>query len=133
MSILVNYENEHIYRVYVFTWKRDKISWASNVQFDEYSLITDFDNFNDNDDQKHEILKSKDELTLIREDNSDSSINSTVKDAFDDVDNNGKRLMKLDSVDTNNELNYESIIENNFNDNSSLSSSSQSVSEGKED
>jgi len=56
-----------------------------------------------------------------------------VKNAFDDVDNNDKRLIKLDPVDTNNELNYKSIIENNFNDNSSLSSSSQSVSKGKED
>lgn len=133
VSILVGYEDEHIYRVYVFTWKRDKIAWASNVQFNEYSLITDFDNFNNNDDQKHEILKSKGELTLVKKDNSDSSINSTVKDAFDDVDNNDKRLIKLDPVDTNNELNYKSIIENNFNDNSSLSSSSQSVSKGKED
>ena len=41
VGILVGYDREHIYKVYMPTRARDKIVQSSNVRFDEGRLITD--------------------------------------------------------------------------------------------
>jgi hypothetical protein len=43
VSILVRYEGEHIYRVYVPSRTRDKIVRSSNVRFNEGGLITELE------------------------------------------------------------------------------------------
>ena len=113
VGILVGYNRDYIYRVYIPSRKRNKIARTSNVRFNEYGMITKDEDFDDEDNPKHEIPESRSGPTLVGGGNSDSPNNATVEGASDDLpdDEGSKRLMDLKLINTDNGFNNKLIID----------------------